>query len=77
MHPYRTSKCLPIHQQMHLCLSPFLTHLICLLDINHFSAYSCIFPLYGLASNMGSHNHVIGLVGSAFNEGVVLDIDHR
>ena len=40
------------------------------------SAYSCVFSLYGLASNMDSHNHVIGLVGSAFNEGVLLDTNH-
>ena len=27
-------------------------------------------------SNADSHDHVIGLVGSAFDEGVLLDIDH-
>ena len=37
------------------------------------SAISCIISLYGLASNMDSHNHVIGLglMGSAFSEEVV------
>ena len=40
------------------------------------SAYFCIFPLYGPASNVDSHGHVIGLMGSAFNEGVLLDTDH-
>ena len=35
------------------------------------------FSFYDLALNMESHNHVIGLVGSAFNEGVLLDIDHQ
>ena len=37
------------------------------------STYSCIFPLYGPALNADSHNHVISLMGSAFNEGVLLD----
>ena len=32
------------------------------------------FSFYGLALNADSHSHVIGLVGSAFNEGVLLDI---
>ena len=40
------------------------------------SAYSCIFPLYGPALNADSHDHVISLMGSAFNEGVLLDTDH-
>ena len=30
-------------------------------------------PVYGLVSNAGSHGHVIGLIGSAFNEGALLD----
>ena len=38
------------------------------------STYSCVLTLYGLASNVDSHYHVIGLVGSAFNEGVLLDV---
>ena len=37
---------------------------------------SCAFPLYGPALNVDSNDHVIGLVGSAFNEGVLLDINH-
>ena len=32
------------------------------------------FSFYGLALNTGSHSYVIGLVGSASNEGVLLDI---
>ena len=31
------------------------------------------FSFYGLASNAGSHSHVISLLGLAFNEGVLLD----
>ena len=40
------------------------------------SAHPCVFSLYGPASNVDSHDHVISLMGSAFNEGVLLDIDH-
>ena len=40
------------------------------------SAYSASFLFMAQPSNMDSHNHVIGLMGSAFNEGVLLDIDH-
>ena len=39
----------------------------------------CLSPvssLYGPASNADSHDHVIGLMGSAFNEGVLLDTNH-
>ena len=40
------------------------------------SAYSASFPFTAWPSNADSHDHVIGLMGSAFNEGVLLDIDH-
>ena len=48
-----------------------LPYVPCFTDI-HFHAT----PLYGPASNEDSHDHVISLVGSAFNEGVLLDTDH-
>ena len=37
---------------------------------------SASFPFMAQPSNADSHDHVIGLMGSAFNEGVLLDIDH-
>ena len=39
--------------------------------------FSCIFPFMAWFRNVDSHDHVIGLVGSAFNEQVLLDTDHR